>query len=278
MPTPARTTRRAIMAIGCVIALNAPVRASQEAQNGRLSAPGTTRMPIQQVNELVRTRCAVCHSGEHPKGGLSVEQFDAAAPDPALARMLWVKMAKDGAIFAAGGVPPDAATLELLLRELSAIADTAPSDGWKVDVAPDQAKGGHNVVTATIVQAVSTTERPSSLYGLTITCSGRTQRGEMTLAAYSQRTANAQMTLRALSPAKNGAIRFGYEVDGGTGEMATLYVGMNNATAPMALVPIPARTLTIRDLIVGETVVFPFDRLSPVVRRQLASCVPKPIK
>jgi hypothetical protein len=273
MPIPARAMRRAITAIGCVIALNAPVRGSQEAQNGQLSAPGTTRMPIQQVNELVRTRCAVCHSGEQPKGGLSVEQFDAAAPDPALARMLWVKMAKDGAISAAGGVPPDAATLERLLRELSAIADTAPPDGWKVDVAADQAKGGHNVVTATIVQAASTTERPSSLYGLTITCSGRTQRGEMTLAAYSE-----QMTSRPLSPAKNGAIRFGYEVDGATGEMATLYVGPNNAAAPMALVPIPARTLTIRDLVVGETVVFPFDRLSPVVRRQLASCVPKPIK
>jgi hypothetical protein len=277
MRIPARA-RHALTALGYAIALNASIHASREAQNGQLGAPGAIRMPIQQVNELVRTRCAMCHSGEHPKGGLSVEQFDAASPDPALARMLWVKMARDGAIFAAGGEPPDAATRDSLLRELSAIADTAPLDGWKVDVAPDQAKGGHNVVTATIVQAASANEWPSSLYGLTITCSGRTQRGEMTLAAYSKRTANAQLTSRPLSPAKNGAIRFGYAVDGAPEEIATSYVARNNAAAPMALVQIPARTLTIRDLVAGETVVFPFDRLSPVVRRQLASCVPKPIK
>lgn len=121
MRIPARTTCRAILAVGCLIAFNTPARASQEAQIGPSSATAAARMPIQQLNELVRKRCAMCHSGENPKGGL------------------------------------------------------------------------------------------------------------------------------------------------------------NNATAPMALVPIPAQTLTIRDVVVYETVIFPFDRLSPVVRRQLATCVPKPI-
>ncbi len=43
---------------------------------------------------------------------------------------------------------------------------------------------------------------------------------------------------------------------------------------PMALVPIPLQTLTISHLFSGEHVAFPFDRLSPIVRRQLATCVP----
>jgi hypothetical protein len=73
-------------------------------------------------------------------------------------------------------------------------------------------------------------------------------------------------------------VRYVYEVDGAMAEVAKLYVSRNNTLAPTPLVPIPAKTLVIRDLIEGETVTFPFDTLSPVVRRQLSTCVPAPAK
>jgi hypothetical protein len=77
-------------------------------------------MPVRQQNELVQKRCALCHSGANPKGGLLLEHFDAAVPDPAVARMMLIKIAKDGAIFAAGEPVPDDTTREGLVSALSA--------------------------------------------------------------------------------------------------------------------------------------------------------------
>jgi hypothetical protein len=96
----------------------------------------------------------------------------------------------------------------------------------------------------------------------------------MTLATYSTKGSKAPMTDRALSPANDGSVRFIYKVDGTPDESARLYVARNNTSAPMALIHIPAQTLTISNLFAGESVAFPFNRLSPIVRRQLATCVP----
>jgi hypothetical protein len=38
-----------------------------------------------QQNALVKKYCAVCHTDTHLNGGLSLEHFDAAAPDPGVA-------------------------------------------------------------------------------------------------------------------------------------------------------------------------------------------------
>ena len=234
----------------------------------------THPMPARQQNELVQKRCAPCHSGANPKGGLLLEHFDAAFPDPAVARMMLIKIAKDGAISAAGEPVPDDTTREGLVSALSAAANAAPSDAWRVDLGDDP-KGGHNIVTASILQeTTSATDAPSAVYQLTLTCGGRTHRGEMTLATYSRKGSKVPPTDRALFPASDGSVRFTYKVDGTPNESARLYVARNNTSAPMALIPIPAQTLTISNLFSGESVTFPFNRLSPIVLRQLETCVP----
>src|SRR5579872_5966926 len=78
--------------------------------SGTPLAETTSPMPVQQQNELVRQRCAPCHSGATPKGGLLLEHFDAAAPDPAVARLMLIKIARDAAIMAAGKPVPDDTT------------------------------------------------------------------------------------------------------------------------------------------------------------------------
>jgi hypothetical protein len=87
------------------------------------------------------------------------------------------------------------------------------------------------------------------------------------------------MTARAILPRDTDeSRRFTYQVDGSPEESAKLYIARNNANAPMALLPIPKQTLAARDVFVGNKVTLPFDRLSPVVRRQLATCAPPAIK
>lgn len=52
----------------------------------------TRPMPAAQQNALVQKYCAVCHNDSHQNGGLSLEHFDAAHPDPGVAAMLVSKM------------------------------------------------------------------------------------------------------------------------------------------------------------------------------------------
>jgi mono/diheme cytochrome c family protein len=60
--------------------------------------------PAQQTS-LVRKYCAVCHTEAAKNGGLSLEHYDAAQADPALAAMLLSKL-RNGAMGAAGlGIP-----------------------------------------------------------------------------------------------------------------------------------------------------------------------------
>ena len=49
-------------------------------------------MPAAQQNALVQKYCAVCHNDAHVNGGLSLEHFDAAQPDPGVAAMLVSKL------------------------------------------------------------------------------------------------------------------------------------------------------------------------------------------
>ena len=62
-------------------------------------------MPPTQQNALVRRCCAVCHTDAVKNGGLSLEYYDAARIDPALAAMLLSKL-RNNAMGAAGlGIP-----------------------------------------------------------------------------------------------------------------------------------------------------------------------------
>src|SRR5579863_6103685 len=52
----------------------------------------TEIMPVAQQNSVVRQYCEGCHSDALMYGGLSVEHFDAAHPEPSLAAMLLSKV------------------------------------------------------------------------------------------------------------------------------------------------------------------------------------------
>lgn len=69
------------------------------------------RMPAPQQTALVQKYCAVCHTESAKNGGLSLQHYDAARPDPQRAAMLLSKL-RNGAMGAAGLAVPDAATRE----------------------------------------------------------------------------------------------------------------------------------------------------------------------
>ena len=58
-------------------------------------------MPVAQQNALVKKYCAVGHSDADMNGGLSLERFDAAQPDPGVAAMIVSKL-KSNAMGASG--------------------------------------------------------------------------------------------------------------------------------------------------------------------------------
>src|SRR5579871_700018 len=60
-------------------------------------------------NALVQKYCAVCHTDAVRNGGLSLQHYDAAGRDPALAAMLLSKL-RGGAMGAAGLGIPDKTT------------------------------------------------------------------------------------------------------------------------------------------------------------------------
>jgi len=66
-----------------------------------ISARAAELMPPTRQNALVQQYCAVCHTDAAKNGGLSLEHYDAAQADPALAAMLLSKL-RNGAMGAAG--------------------------------------------------------------------------------------------------------------------------------------------------------------------------------
>ena len=74
---------------------------SGRAGDARASAVASSSdlMPVAQQNALVQKHCVGCHKGATPGGGLSLEAFDAARPDPSVAGMMLVKITSDGAMY-----------------------------------------------------------------------------------------------------------------------------------------------------------------------------------
>src|SRR5689334_21722753 len=79
---------------------------------------GSSAMPVLQQNALVQKYCAVCHSDAKMMGGLSLEHFDAAHPDPSIATMMVNKL-NSGAMGAAGIAQPDRSVVDALASALS---------------------------------------------------------------------------------------------------------------------------------------------------------------
>jgi hypothetical protein len=238
------------------------------------SAPS---MPPQQQNALVQKYCAVCHTDAARNGGLSLEHFDAAHPDAAVAAMMLGKL-KTGAIGAAGLKRPDDLTIQAWIAATSAQA--AGAKRWSVNRVQDPVAKA-SVVSASIVQQVAaarSADVPDS-YRLTVTCQPDTRQAVMELSwspipPKSGQVFSALMDDAALSTyAVEGAEKMG-DGSGGNAGMASVVL-YASAAAAKSTMPLPERTLTIRGALADETVVFPFAELTQTDRDSLAACFPK---
>jgi cytochrome c551/c552 len=130
------------------------------------AGPGAP-LPVAQQNALVQKRCVICHTDATPLGGLSLQHFDAAQPDPDVARIMRVKIVEDGAISAAGQPVPDRVTTALLVEALAAASRSGPATKWRVELEADPLvpNTGHALVTARADEG-----------GVVFSCNGKTRR------------------------------------------------------------------------------------------------------
>jgi hypothetical protein len=232
-------------------------------------------MPVAQQNALVQKYCAVCHDDLHRNGGLSLQGFDAANPDPSLAAMMVSKL-KSGAIGAAGLSRPDQATQDALFNALDAKSKGA--NLWTLTRTEDSTR--LSFLTASILRtAPATPANPiGELYRLKLTCKIRTGEGEMQLTWAPK---NAGESARPISVAADNAAPVRYIVEGheSMGNGAKKADGTDSTTGPAATVlkgmKLPARTLAISSLFPDESVVFSFDGLTETARRELSACFGK---
>jgi hypothetical protein len=159
---------------------------------------------------------------------------------------------------------PDDTTQVAFAKALS--GEAAGADEWN-----SSGETGR-ILTAAIVREHASAKRAgdTDMYRLILTCRMATHEGEIKLAwANGVPDEGRQITVTV-----DGKTPFTHIADGGKkqgngthGPGATVLYP--NAAAKMAL---PTRSLSIADVFGEETVVFPFDNLSPTVRRDLSAC------
>lgn len=246
-------------------------------------APEAAPMPASQQNAMVETYCVVCHNQGRMLGGLSLQEFDAAHPDPAVAGMMVNKL-EGGAMGASGVEPPPWVVTKALIQALSESASNAAAatDGWALKSFNDPATA-IPLVTAQIVRELPSAVNPGMFHGyeLTLTCrksSDMSRSGlegglaDMQLATYAKEGLNGPRTARAITVAKDGSTMLRYEADGKAG-VAMLHALEENAGILTAEMPLPTDTLIIRNLFADEAISFPFGGLTPTVRQVLVTCL-----
>jgi hypothetical protein len=280
-------------ALGLILAAMAAASLAGQATAAEL-------MPAAQQNALVQKYCAVCHTDAARNGGLSLEHFDAAQAPPSLKAMLLSKLTggvllatareapsnasaaalvdkkmKSGAMGAAGIPIPDKATIDALIHAFA--VESAGAMDWTVERSKDRAAGAP-VLTASTLREMPSAKNPgdAELYRLIASCNPATHQGEVQLAWAPVAQSGA------LTASVDGNAGSRYRVEGseamGNGNgvvlhgLAALVLAESKHGASPSGLPLPAESLTIRDLFPDETVTFSFASLPQAARREFSAC------
>ena len=222
-------------------------------------ASASGAMPIAQQNELVGRYCAVCHTDAIPNGGLSLQHFDAARPDPGLTAMIVSKL-KSKALGASGQPLPDKVTQDLFQSTLA--VESFGAERWVVD---RQAA----ILTANVVAAAPSTKSDGEpdLFRLTLTCHTDTHQGGMQVAW----SPGVPKSGQVISAVVDGGTPVTYKIEG-VEKMGNGQAGESGPGSVQLGLPLAARQLAVSNTFGDETVLFPFDGLSETARQGLSVC------
>jgi hypothetical protein len=223
------------------------------------AASASTAMPVVQQNALVGKYCAVCHTDAVPNGGLSLQHFDAARPDPGLMAMIVSKL-KAQALGASGQPLPDKETQYLLQSTLA--VESFGAERWVVD---RQAA----MLTANVVAATPSTKSDGDpdLFRLTLTCHTDTHQGGMQVAW----SPGVPKSGQVISAVVDGGTPVTSKIEG-VEKMGNGQGGESGPGSVQLGLPLPARQLAVSNIFGDETVSFPFDGLSESARQGLSVC------
>jgi len=218
----------------------------------------SVELTVAQQDAMIKKHCVICHNDVLLVGGMSLEHVDPANPNPAIAGMMAGKI-DGGAMGAAGIEKPEPAVSAALSRALRAksVGAEAATGGWAMRVDP-------LVATMKVKGSSTSGAQQSATYTLSMTCSKNSEMSSHILLSISH---PATMHLTADRPMPEaGSLSFSYEVDGAPTRQ--------NFDRANFVLPLPARTLTIRNVFPGESVTFTFDGLNPEFRRIFSTCLP----